>query len=114
MNSQERGNQVGGGIFMVGLGLLFLTRFWWPGIMFVIGASILGRTIAEGRPWQSATSAFIMIGIGVIFWLPGLSIGALWPIILIGMGLAMLFGGNMMNAGNYGGKAKHSPDDEIY
>ena len=95
-NDQQRPEQVSGGVFLIGLALLFFTSFWWPGIMFVIGASMLARTISEGKPLQSNTGAFWVIGIGAFFWLPGLlsfSIGAILPLILIGLGLFMLFGG---------------------
>ena len=50
----EKASQIGTGVFFVGLGLLFLSGWWWPGIMFVIAASILARTMAEGEGWQSA------------------------------------------------------------
>ena len=29
------------GIWLIGIGILALTNFWWPGIMFVIGLSML-------------------------------------------------------------------------
>ncbi len=96
---QEKATQVGTGVFFVGLGLLFLTGWWWPGIMFVIAASILARTLAEGERWQSATGALWLIGIGCVFGIPGLIgdlAGAFWqlfPALLIGIGLFMLFGG---------------------
>ena len=113
----EKASQIGTGVFFVGLGLLFLSGWWWPGIMFVIAASILARTMAEGEGWQSATGAFWLIGIGVIFGLPGLigdiagAFGQVFPLILIGMGLFMLFGGRYRP--NISGKRKKD-DDEIH
>lgn len=97
MSDKKRVDQVAGGVFLIGLALLFiLDGFWWPGIMFVIGASLIARTVAEGKPWQSATPAFWTIGIGLVFWLPSiLNIGFsnFWPLMLIAIGLFMLFGG---------------------
>lgn len=94
---ENQAEQVAGGVFMIGLGLLFFTGFWWPGIMFVIGASMLARTIVEGDPIASNTGALITIGIGIIFGfpslLPGMNRGNIWPLLLIGIGLFMLFGG---------------------
>ena len=66
----EKASQIGTGVFFVGLGLLFLSGVVVAGIMFVIAASILARTVAEGERWQSAKGAFWLIGIGVIFGLP--------------------------------------------
>lgn len=99
MDREEKASQASTGVFFVGLGLLFFTGWWWPGIMFVIAASILARTVAEGERWQTATGALWLIAIGVIFGIPGLIndiAGAFWqifPLILVGMGLFMLFGG---------------------
>lgn len=99
MDREEKASQAGTGIFFVGLGLLFFTGWWWPGIMFVIAASILAQTAAKGERWRSATGALWLIAIGVIFGIPGLIAdiaGAFWqifPLILVGMGLFMLFGG---------------------
>ena len=99
MDKEEKASQAGTGVFFVGLGLLFFTGWWWPGIMFVIAASILAQTTAKGERWSSATGALWLIAIGVIFGIPGLITdiaGAFWlifPLILVGMGLFMLFGG---------------------
>ncbi len=91
--------QIGNGVFFIGLGLLFLTGWWWPGIIAVIAASILGRSLAGGQCLKNVSGIFWLIGIALVFSIPGLigSIsGALWrwlPLILVGVGLYMLFGG---------------------
>ncbi|MDE2635062.1 MAG: hypothetical protein OXI30_01755 [Chloroflexota bacterium] len=116
MQKNEKASQVGTGVFFVGLGLLFFTGWWWPGIMFVIAASMLAGTIAAGESWTSATGALWLIGIGVVFGIPGLIgdiAGAFWqifPLILIGMGLFMLFGGKYRP--KVSGKRKN--DDDIH
>ncbi len=110
MHKEEKASQVGIGVFFVGLGLLFFTGWWWPGIMFVIAASILARTMAAGERWASATGALWLIGIGVVFGMPVL-IGDFWqifPLILIGMGLFMLFGGKYRP--DVSGKRKNGDD----
>ncbi len=113
---EEKASQIGTGVFFVGLGFLFFTGWWWPGIMFVIAASIIARTVTYGQPWQSATGAFWLIGIGVVFGVPGLigdiasSFWQMFPLILIGIGLFMLFGGRCRP--NISGKRKN--DDDIH
>lgn len=112
MRIEEKASQVGTGVFFIGLGLLFFTGWWWPGIMFVIAASILARTMAAGERWRSATGALWLIGIGVVFGIPGL-IGDIWqlfPLVLIGIGLFMLFGGKYRP--DVSGKRKN--DDDIH
>ncbi|MCE2472850.1 MAG: hypothetical protein J4G18_13355 [Anaerolineae bacterium] len=117
MDKEEKASQASTGVFFVGLGLLFFTGWWWPGIMFVIAASILARTMALGERWQSATGALWLIAIGVIFGIPGLITdiaGAFWqifPLILVGMGLFMLFGGKYRP--NVSGKRKNDDSRRV-
>lgn len=117
MDKEEKASQASTGVFFVGLGLLFFTGWWWPGIMFVIAASILARTMALGERWQSATDALWLIAIGVIFGIPGLIAdiaGAFWqifPLILVGMGLFMLFGGKYRP--NVSGKRKNDDSRRV-
>ena len=113
MAMDENASHVSTGVFFVGLGLLFVTGWWWPGIMFVLAASIIARSIAAGERLQDATGAWWLIAIGVVFGVPGL-IGdvasAFWeifPLILIAIGLFMLFGGKRRPAI---GKRKNSDD----
>lgn len=111
----EKATQVATGIFFVGLGLLFLTGWWWPGIMFVMAACILARAVAVGERLQDARGAWWLIGIGVIFGMPGLIsdiAGTFWqffPVILVGMGLFMIFGGKYRPCV---GKGKRKNDDD--
>ncbi len=40
-----------GGIWLIGIGVLLLTGFWWPGILILIGLSMLaGALIPEEEP----------------------------------------------------------------
>lgn len=85
--SEERADQVSGGVFIIGLAFLFMTGAWWPGILFVIGFSNLARGMAEGREWYSIQGALWMIGLGLLF-----SVGFSLPLLLIIIGLSTLFG----------------------
>ena len=84
--------------------------------MFVIAASILARTMAAGERWSTANGALWLIGIGFVFGIPGLIgdlAGAFWqlfPLVLIGIGLFMLFGGKYRP--DVSGKRKN--DDDIH
>jgi hypothetical protein len=88
MVSKQRADQIAGGVFLIGLGLLFTDVLdFWPGILFVLGASSLARGIAEGRAWYTVSGGLGLIFLGLIF-LMGFS----WPLLLIMIGGAMLFG----------------------
>ena len=107
----DKASHISTGVFFVGLGILFFTGWWWPGIMFVIAAMILARAMVEGQPLRQATGAWWLIGIGVVFGVPGLigdlasSFWELFPLILIAMGLFMVFGGKYRP--NVSGKRKN-------
>ncbi|MCU0495911.1 MAG: hypothetical protein MUF87_01015 [Anaerolineae bacterium] len=66
------------GVFVIGLALLSLTGWWWPGILFLFGATAFTYTLAERRRWYEAQWALCFIGIGIIFWS-----GPSLPLILI-------------------------------
>ncbi len=87
MVDKQRADQISGGVFLIGLAIMFMTRFWWPGILFVIGASSMARGIAEGRDWYSVPGGIWMIGLGLVF-LFGFSL----PMLLILIGVSMLLG----------------------
>jgi hypothetical protein len=67
---KRMGDAISGGIFMIGLGVLFFTGWWWPGILGAIGLSSGAGLIFRGRVWQGIfTMAFffaIPIGIWII------------------------------------------------
>jgi len=101
MYSQERANQISGGVFVIGLGLMFLRVLpWWPGIMFVIGASSIAKGLAQGKNWAAMQGGIWMIVIGLVFGLGWLGSIA-WPLILIAIGASMLFGWNWFKPGNH-------------
>jgi len=63
--SNERAGELMGGVWMIGLGILFWTGAWWPGIMFVIGISSILQGLVEGKGWYAFQTGFWTIAIGV-------------------------------------------------
>lgn len=63
--SKERAGQVTGGLWLIGLGVLFYTGLWWPGLMFVIGASSIVQGLVERKGWYAFQSGLTCIAIGV-------------------------------------------------
>lgn len=97
--TKERSDQIAGGVFLIGLAVLFMTGAWWPGILFVIGASSIARGVAEGQDWYNVPGGVWMIGLGLLFWF-----GFRWELLLIFAGLSMLFGYSWFN--------QHDDEDE--
>jgi hypothetical protein len=92
MYTKERSDQIGGAVFLIGLGILFLGNIvsFWPGILYVIGASAIARGVAEGRAWYNVSGGLWMIGLGLVF-----QFGFSLPLLLILVGVGMLFGYNI-------------------
>jgi len=49
MDKKKRASSISGGIFLIGLGVLLFTGWWWPGIMLVIGLSGGAELIFRGQ-----------------------------------------------------------------
>jgi hypothetical protein len=87
MLSSRQADQVSTGMFLIGLGVLAATHFWWPGIMFVLGAAAIARGLTEGRGWYALQGGLWMIGLGLVF-LQGFSL----PLLLVLIGVSYLLG----------------------
>lgn len=103
---ESRSDQAAGAVFLIGFGLLFITGWWWPGMLFVIAASTIARAMTSGQDWKSATGALWLIGIGLIFMF-NLSWGFVW--ILVGLGM---FAAYMMRNNDSDAKRKNDNFDD--
>lgn len=87
--NEHRYKSLSAGLFLIGLGMLFLLRLGiWPWILVVIGLAGLPAALESNRGWLGYQSAFWLIGLALLF-----ASGYLWPGILILIGLSVLLGG---------------------
>lgn len=89
MDKERTRNPITGGLFLIGLGALLLTGWWWPGIMVVLGIAIGSGLVFRGRYLAGAVIA------AVFFAIPFLTEADIpWqifgPMVLIGAGLVVL------------------------
>jgi len=61
----QQANAITGGVWLIGLGVLFATHFWWPGIVILIAVTSIVQGWSFGRPWDGLHAAFWMILIAV-------------------------------------------------
>ena len=86
-------NAISGGIFLISLGVLLYTGWWWPGIMVAIGLSSGASLIFRGKTWQGIGSLVFFCSIPIVVWviqatnIPWALVG---PMILIGIGVIIL------------------------
>ncbi|MGB3715366.1 MAG: hypothetical protein WA996_13130 [Candidatus Promineifilaceae bacterium] len=90
---QKMAGTISGGIFLICLGILLVTGWWWPGIMVAIGLSSGAALIFRGKTWRGIGSLAFFCGIAVVVEIvrntdvDGLVVGAM---ILIGIGVITL------------------------
>jgi hypothetical protein len=90
---QRMASGISGGIFLISLGVLLFTGWWWPGIMVAIGISSGAALIFRGKTWQGILSLAFFCGIAIAVefirttGVSGVIIGAF---ILIGIGVIVL------------------------
>jgi hypothetical protein len=77
--TSEQANAITSAVWLVGLGILISTGWWWPGILFVIGAGSIAQGFVDGRGWYSLQSGLWTIGFGI------------WALVGFGYGLLFLF-----------------------
>ncbi|MBX0330936.1 hypothetical protein K2Z83_25080 [Oscillochloris sp. ZM17-4] len=91
--AERLGGSIAGGVFLIGLGMLALTGWWWPGIMLVVGLAGAAELARQGH-MDAALSTFalcaaIPLGIALLsaIHIPWLPLGAF---VLIALGLLAL------------------------
>jgi len=93
MDKQKQASSISGGIFLIGLGVLFLTDWWWPGIMLVIGLSGGAELIFRGQIAKGPGTIAFFCGIPLIWTIvqaTNISWAIIGPFILIALGVIML------------------------
>ncbi len=89
MNRKHEADGISGGLFLIGLGVIFLTGWWWPGIMVAIGIAAVGSLVFRGKYAEAVGPALIFFGIPLIVE-SNVPWDLFWPMILIGLGVIVL------------------------
>ncbi|MEM8629351.1 MAG: hypothetical protein AAGF04_04705 [Chlamydiota bacterium] len=63
--SRRKAHAMAFAVFLVGVGLLFILRSWWPGIALVVGLSLAVRQYLLASYFAMGMSLFIFTGIFV-------------------------------------------------
>ncbi len=74
-----------GAVWLIGLGILFLTRNLFPGILVLIGITAYLNAHADGHNTRGLQPLLFFVGLAVIF-----SIGFSIPLLLLWLGLTVL------------------------
>jgi len=90
---QRQASAISGGIFLISLGVLLVTGWWWPGIMVAIGLASGAELIFRGKVWSGIGSLLFFCGIAVVVeWgrVSDVSWTVVGAMILIGIGVIIL------------------------
>lgn len=60
--------KLSGAVWLIGLGILFLTKAWWPGILLLIGLSGFMGDSQRGHQQQGLRSLIFFCGLALLFW----------------------------------------------
>ena len=66
MDKRRARDGITGGLLLVGLGVLLLTGWWWPGIMVVLGIAIGAGLVFRGRYLAGVVMAAIFFAIPLL------------------------------------------------
>jgi hypothetical protein len=61
----QRASALTAGIWLIGLGLLIATKAWWPGILLLVGITIIVQGYFSGGQRQAIRGGIVAIAIGV-------------------------------------------------
>jgi hypothetical protein len=90
----QRSSGVGFGVLLLGLALLVVTNWWWPGVMLVLGVALAAERLIRGRYRAAAVVAVVFIAVPLLIsfgqsvhvragWLVGLVLAALGVAVLV-------------------------------
>ena len=92
-DKKRKASAISGGIFLISLGVLLATGWWWPGIMIAIGLSGGAELIFRGKTARGIGTLVFFCAIPIVVWviqaahIPWALVG---PMILIGIGAIVL------------------------
>ena len=93
MDKRKQASAISGGIFLIGLGVLLFTNWWWPGIMVVIGLAGCAELVFRGQIWRGIGTLAFFLAIPTVLWIVQVT-PIRWeiagPLILIGIGVIVL------------------------
>lgn len=62
-SKQSKGELAANGLFLIWLGVLFYTNWWWPGILLALWSTIAVRQYVRGNLMQLLAVSVILLGL---------------------------------------------------
>lgn len=90
MMSKKRADSISNGVFLICLGILAFTGWWWPGILLVLWVTLGIRQYFTGRYYDLGISSVILIGLFIVSMFQ-FDWSVLVPVLLIIGGIHLIF-----------------------
>jgi hypothetical protein len=90
---QRTASAISGGIFLISLGVLLVTGWWWPGIMLAIGLSGGAELVFRGKILRGIGTLAFFCAIPIVVWIiqeTEISWTLVGAMVLIGLGVITL------------------------
>lgn len=62
ITSKKRAERLSLAVFLIGLAILAVADYWWPGILLIVGLSLGLRQFLQGRRHDTILSVIIFLG----------------------------------------------------
>jgi len=88
--SKRKANTIANGLFLICLGVLFYTDFWWPGILIAIWILPATREFLTGRLYDLFITSAIFFGLFAVY-IFHIEWAVLMPVMLVTGGIYIIF-----------------------
>lgn len=88
--SKKKSDTIANGAFLISLGILLYTNYWWPGILLALWVSIALRQYLTGRIYDLSISSLILLGLFIITFF-NFEWAILLPILFVVGGIYIIF-----------------------
>lgn len=93
-NSNDHKSRIFAGLLLIGLGIVAFANYIWPGLLFVIGASMIISNLYHGKKVYDYLGALIVLIIGGVIAMENQKIEhellQYWPAVLIVIGVFLV------------------------
>lgn len=88
--TKRKSDAIANGAFLIGIGILFFTNAWWPGILLILWISLFLRQYLTGRIYDALISTIILVGLFLISFLK-INWSVLIPVLFVIGGIYLIF-----------------------
>ncbi|MEI8365591.1 MAG: hypothetical protein WCF65_04150 [Parachlamydiaceae bacterium] len=88
--SKRKSIAISNGLFLIGIGILYYTETWWPGILLVLWLTLAARQYLSGRKYDFAITSVILIGLFLITFFK-IQSAMLIPVLFVTGGIYIIF-----------------------